>query len=160
MAASSPFPPFPPLPDGPEPPAAAEGITAGTVLEAGDGSERRGAFRSPVEAVRSVGLMLLDDTGYPASPWLVADILDVSCGGFCLLLTEPPGSPFRPHFRVRLNVSMHPDFGQPELEGSLRWFVRAELEHVVTLGVQFDQELPRLPSLLGCRRTQLRVVGP
>jgi hypothetical protein len=165
MAASTPFPPFPEPPGGPDPLEELEGITAATVLQ-GNGhrpaptsDERRIAFRSPVEAVRSIGLMLLDNTGYAASPWLVADILDVSRGGLCLLLAERPDKPFRPHFRVRLNVSMHPDFGQPELAGSLRWFVRAEHERVVTLGVQFDQELPRLPTLLACRRDQPRVLG-
>ena len=165
MAASTPFPPFPEPPGGSDPLGDPPAVTAATVLQGqGDGSassgdERRIAFRSPVEAVRSIGLMLLDDTGYAASPWLVADILDVSCGGFCLLLGERPDQPFRPRFRVRLNVSMHPDFGAPELGGSLRWFVRAEHEHLVTLGVQFDAELPRVPTLLACRRDQPRVLG-
>ena len=165
MAASTPFPPFPEPPGGSSPLPDLEGVIAATVLEGQDqdaaasGDERRIAFRSPVDAVRSIGLMLLDDTGYAASPWLVADILDVSRGGLCLLLAERPDKPFRPHFRLRLNVSMHPDFGTPELAGSLRWFVRAEHEHVVTLGVQFDAELPQLPVLLACRRDQPRVFG-
>lgn len=168
MAAGALFPPFPEQPGSDEPPGTADGstdgITAATVLE-GDqppsavGDDRRGAFRNPVEAVRSIGLMLLDDTGYAASPWLVADILDVSLGGLCLLLVERQDNPFRPHYRVRLNVSMHPDFGSPEIAGSLRWFVRAAHDHVVTLGVQFDTELPKLPVLLACRRDQPRVLG-
>ena len=152
------------------PEVAPHGITAATRLQAGGsdldggaagdgGEDRRGSFRNPVEAVRSIGLMLLDDTGYPASPWLVADVLDVSCSGLCLLVFERPDAPFLPRFRVRLNVSMHPDFGVPELGASLRWFVRAGLEHVVTLGVQFDRELPRPPILLACRRNQPRVLG-
>lgn len=163
MAASVSFPPSPEPAGGPGPLAAAAELTAATVLQAGDpapagsGDERRLAFRSPVDAVRSIALMLLDDTGYAASPWQVADILDVSCGGLCLLLGERPEQPFRPHYRVRLNVSMHPDFGAPELGGSLRWFVRAGL--MVTLGVQFDAELARLPGLLACRRDQPRVLG-
>jgi hypothetical protein len=126
-------------------------LTAATRLAAGEpallGSERRTDFRSPVEVVRSIRLMLLDDTGYPASPWLVADILDLSCGGMCLLIGDPPGSPFRPHARVRLDVSMHPDFGAPTLAGSVRWFTAAGQQQVVSLGVQFDRELPRLPAL-------------
>lgn len=155
--------PLSPMPEG-----TPQGITAATRLQAGapepdgavgGGDERRGAFRNPVEAVRSIGLMLLDDTGYPASSWLVADVLDVSCSGLCLLVFERADAPFCPRFRVRLNVSMHPDFGEPELAASLRWFVRAGLEHVVTLGVQFDRELPRLPMLLACRRHQPRVLG-
>lgn len=164
MTAGALFPPSREQPNGVEPMGTTEGITAATVLQgnhhaAASGDERRCSFRSPVEAVRSIGLMLLDDTGYAASPWLVADILDVSRGGVCLLLVERKENPFRPHFRVRLNVSMHPDFGLPELAGSLRWFVRAEHEHVVTLGVQFDAEMPRLPELLACRRDQPRVLG-
>ncbi len=125
-------------------------IRAATRLAAGEaavgGRERRTDFRSPVEVVRSIRLLLLDDTGYPASPWLVADILDLSCGGMCLLIGAQPGSPFRPHARVRLDLSMHPDFGVPSLAASVRWFTDAG-QQVVSLGVQFDRELPRLPAL-------------
>lgn len=132
-------------------------ITAATRLSAGEPArsarERRSDFRSPVEVVLPVAMMLLDDTGYPASDWLVADILDLSCGGMCLLIGGQPGSPFLPHGRVRLDVSMHPDFGVPTLSGSLRWFTRAG-QQMVSLGLQFDRELPRLPAL------QPAVAGP
>jgi hypothetical protein len=152
----------PPPPTPPEPAFFGAGVKAGTLLQGegkSSGDERRADFRRPVEAARSIGLMLLDDTGYPASPWLLVDILDLSRGGICLLLSEREGSPFQAHFRLRLNVSMHPDFGVPELAGSLRWFVRAEHERLVTLGVQFDRELPKLPTLLACRHDQPRVFG-
>lgn len=164
MAANPTFPPFPEPPESPSSFSMAEGITAATQLSTGTppsgrADNRRSAFRSPVEAARSVGLMLIDPAGEAATPWIVADILDLSCTGLCLLFFERPESRFTAQPRVRLNVSIHPDFGLPELGGTLRWFVRAGFEHMVTLGVQFDEELSRLPSLMPCRRSQPRVLG-
>lgn len=112
------------------------------------GDERRGTFRSPVEAVRSIGLMFLDDTGYPSSPWLVADVLDVSCGGLCLVVAERRDSPLSSRSRVRLNLKVSPDFAMSDLPASVRWSGRAARDHLLILGVQFDTELPMLPALL------------
>ncbi len=115
------------------------------------GDERRGTFRSPVEAVHSIGLMFLDDTGYPASPWLVADVLDVSVGGLCLVVAERRESPFSARSRVRLNLKLGPDMAISDLPASVRWSVPAARDHLLILGVQFDTELPTLPALLASR---------
>jgi hypothetical protein len=114
------------------------------------GDERRGTFRSPVEAVHSIGLMFLDDTGYPSSPWLVADVLDVSCGGLCLVVAERRQSPFSARSRVRLNLKLGP--AMADLPASVRWSVPAASDHLLILGVQFDTELPELPALLAGSR--------
>ncbi len=86
----------------------------------------------------------------PASAWYLADILDVSVGGFCLLITEDQPMPLTQLMRLRLDVRPHPSFGTPVVGAELRWFVRAGF--VVTLGVGFDQPLAEIPALLPCRR--------
>lgn len=121
----------------------------GVALFAEEGG-RRNHLRNPVEACRPIALQMLDEQGAPASAWYLADILDVSVGGFCLLITEDQPMPLTQLMRVRLDVRPHPSFGTPVMGAELRWFVRSGF--VVTLGVGFDQPLPKLPALLACRR--------
>lgn len=112
-------------------------------------AERRGAFRHPVEVSCSIALMLLDGQGEPASPWMVADILDLSLGGLCLLTNGRYNHPFASTTTLRLDLSAQPSFGVKELVASLRWYVRTD--PVVTLGVAFEQPLPALPMLQSSR---------
>lgn len=137
-------------------------VEAGTLLdeslfdldgEASDNDQRR-TYRHPVEVSRPIGLQLLSDSLEPVTGWLLADILDVSLGGVCLLITDSADHPFAPHRRVRLNVTAHPTFGVSELLGELRWFVKSE--YVVTMGIRFEQSLDSLPDLLPCRRSLRR----
>ncbi|MEB3263678.1 MAG: PilZ domain-containing protein [Synechococcus sp.] len=121
----------------------------GVALLAEDGG-RRTHLRNPVEACRPIAVQMLDEHGEPASAWYLADILDVSVGGFCLLITEDQPMPLAQLMRLRLDVRPHPAFGAPVVGAELRWFVRAGF--VVTLGVGFDQPLAQLPALLPCRR--------
>lgn len=133
------------------------GYSAGTTLETSSGASRRHYLRSPVEACRPIALQLLDDRGQPASPWRHADILDVSAGGFCLLITEQDRPlPLTQLMHLRLDVRAHPAFGADEIRAGLRWFVRSG--YVVSLGVGFDAPLSSRPELLPCRRSQPR--GP
>ncbi len=166
------FPPEEPRPPAsdPDPAPAAEGdlagleqllqVEAGTLLYgspgelAGDGHDQRRSYRHPVEVCRPIGLQLLNDGLEAVTVWLLADILDVSLGGLCLLITENTNHPFAPGHRVRLNVTAHPSFGESELLGQLRWFVRSDF--VVTMGIGFDQQLSTLPELLPCRRSVRR----
>jgi hypothetical protein len=121
----------------------------GATLLAEDGG-RRNHLRNPVEACRPIAAQMLDAHGSPASAWYLADILDVSVGGFCLLITEDQPMPLTQLMRLRLDVRPHPSFGTPVVGAELRWFVRAGF--VVTLGVGFDQPLAEIPALLPCRR--------
>ncbi len=139
-------------------------VEAGTLLHgsgedqdgAEPGDDQRRTYRHPVEVCRPIGLQLLNDALEPVTPWLLADILDISLGGLCLLITESTDHHFAPRHRVRVNVTAHPSFGVSDLLGELRWFVKSD--YVVTMGVGFDQQLAELPDLLPCRRAVRRAL--
>jgi len=77
-----------------------------------------------------------------------ADILDISLGGLCLLITDGQ--------ELNVGQALELDFGghrMPEpmqhrgpVQARLRWYVRSG--PVTTLGVGFDSPLPELPELL------------
>mgnify|MGYP006292131317 FL=1 len=119
---------------------------------------RREHARNPVEACRPIGLQLIDDDGAALSGWHQADILDVSLGGFCLLLMEDVPLDLNHLMRLRLDVRPHPSFGVDALLADLRWFVRSGL--IVSLGVGFENPLQELPELLPCRRSEVRPLDP
>ncbi|MCP9791192.1 PilZ domain-containing protein [Vulcanococcus limneticus] len=139
-------------------------IEAGTLLhgsgEDEDGGEpgddQRRTYRHPVEVCRPIGLQLLNDALEPVTAWLLADILDISLGGLCLLITDSTDHHFAPRHRVRVNVTAHPSFGVSDLLGELRWFVKSD--YVVTMGIGFNQQLAELPDLLPCRRAVRRAL--
>jgi len=105
---------------------------------------------------RPIGLQLLNDALEPVTAWLLADILDISLGGLCLLITDSTDHHFAPRHRVCVNVTAHPSFGVSDLLGELRWFVKSD--YVVTMGIGFDQQLAELPDLLPCRRAIRRAL--
>lgn len=125
----------------------AHGFEAGTALggsfPALGGAERRIFFRSPVEVSRPIAVGPAVGTGSPPT-WWSADILDLSSGGFCLLLLAEAG--FQPQDRLRLNLRSQPGFGVAEITTGLRWYVVNGA--VVTLGVGFDEPLDPLPKLV------------
>ncbi|MEA5474596.1 PilZ domain-containing protein [Synechococcus sp. CCY9201] len=133
---------------------------AGTTLQPSigpsDDQDSRRHLRNPVEACRPIAVQVLDDLGQPASAWYLADILDVSVGGFCLLITEDQPMPLAQRLRIRLDVRPHPSFGVDVMPAVLRWFVRSGF--VVTLGVGFEKPLDSLPLLLPCRRSTKRQI--
>ncbi|MCP9850976.1 PilZ domain-containing protein [Cyanobium sp. Morenito 9A2] len=124
-----------------------EPLAAGTALRATqadvDFGNRREHFRSPIEVTRPIGLALASPQGEPISPWISADILDLSTGGLCLVLMA--GQDFEPNAHLVLNLRSQPGFGIEQLPVGLRWFVKGGL--LVSLGVGFDQPFERLPSL-------------
>jgi len=122
--------------------------------DAVDERSRRAHARDQVDTCRPIGLQLIDGDGSPVSAWHQADILDVSQGGFCLLLMEDVPLELSRLMRLRLDVRPHPSFGVDVLLAELRWFVRSGL--VVSLGVGFETPLQRLPELLPCRRAERR----
>ncbi|QEY31254.1 PilZ domain-containing protein [Synechococcus sp. RSCCF101] len=75
--------------------------------------------------------------------WIVADLLDVSLSGFCLLLIGD--HKLESGTEVTLDVSNHPDMGARDLKGSVCWCV-ADI-FVCTIGVRLSEPLARLPKL-------------
>jgi c-di-GMP-binding flagellar brake protein YcgR len=102
--------------------------------------------RETIEACRSIALQLLAADGSALTPWLAADILDLSLGGVCLLLSDDGSLPLQQGMALRLDLRAQPDFQVAQLGASLRWFVPSG--YVATLGVHFDQPLGRLPVLV------------
>ncbi|MFM7652052.1 MAG: PilZ domain-containing protein [Vulcanococcus sp.] len=134
-------------------------LSVWTVLNGRDDADlqsRREHTRNPVEACRPIALQLIDAEGAPISAWHQADILDVSLGGFCLLLMEDVPLELTQLMRLRLDVRPHPSFRVDEVMAELRWFVRSGL--IVSLGVGFENPLQRLPVLLPCRRADRRPI--
>ena len=84
--------------------------------------------------------------------WFYADILDISLGGLCLLITEKHdlqvGQRLLVDFKVHLATDLH------RVAGFVRWFVRSGT--FTTMGVGFSKPLPQLPQLLPERRNRLR----
>ena len=78
---------------------------------------RRLHVRSPVEACRPIGVRLINDDDSPACAWTFADILDISHGAFCLLITEQPDLPITTLMRLRLDLRPHPGFGEDFVHG-------------------------------------------
>ncbi|MGB7563204.1 MAG: PilZ domain-containing protein [Prochlorococcaceae cyanobacterium] len=105
--------------------------------------DRRKYFRYAIEVTKSISLALASADGEAIGPWLSADILDLSVGGLCLVLTA--GQDFEPVNRLVLNLSSQPDFGVEQLPVSLRWYVKGGL--LMSLGVGFDKPFELLPLL-------------
>ena len=133
-------------------------FAAATSLEPQQQLVPRLHVRAPVEACRPIGVQLLNDDGAPACAWTLADILDISNGGFCLLITEHPELEITTLMRLRLDVRPHPGFGVDLLHGELRWFVNSGF--VLSFGVGLDAPLAAIPPLLPCRRASRRELDP
>lgn len=141
-----------------------EGFEAGTILEPladvvdevdadGFGCKRQYP-RLVAPPCRPVTLRT-EGPGEP-SRWFYADILDISHGGLCVLITDSHdlevGEVLTVDFKAhRLPASFG---GDTRLPATLRWFVRSG--HVTTMGVGFVQPLTELPELLPERRHRLR----
>jgi hypothetical protein len=106
--------------------------------------EHRRLERYPVQASRPIAVRLLDDNGQPQGRWFLADILDISRGGLCLLLSGP--MQFQAEQRLQLDLRNHPDFGQQRLECLVRWSHNTTISFC-SLGVVFQEVLPRVPRL-------------
>lgn len=81
-------------------------------------------------------------------PWLVADILDISLGGLCLLLS---GSlELSADQCVELDLQAHPQFPWTRLTVEVRWWISAGT--FTTLGIVFPAPLASIPRLEQERR--------
>ncbi|MCP9917651.1 PilZ domain-containing protein [Cyanobium sp. ATX 6F1] len=118
----------------------------GSLQEEGEkdhGANRREHFRNSIEVTKPISLALASADGEAIGPWYSADILDLSAGGLCLVLTS--GQEFEPVNRLLLNLSSQPGFGVEQISVNLRWYVKGGL--LVSLGVGFDQPFDPPPEL-------------
>jgi hypothetical protein len=117
--------------------------------QAGQALNRRREQRLEVGSVLPVQLRQLPPSQSPGD-WLKADILDISCGGLALLVSDANG--LIEAADVLLDVSSHPDFGAVRLPGCVRWKQAAGGASTLwVLGIQFDRPLARLPRLITAR---------
>ncbi|QVL52912.1 MAG: PilZ domain-containing protein [Cyanobium sp. M30B3] len=135
---------LPPLP--PPPPFEAASILAApdqrSAHAAGSGQDGRRHPREQAPLCRPLTVLL------PSAGCCTADILDISLGGLCLLITH--------NQELRIGQAVTVDFSAHRLpaamqsgglvEARLRWYVRSG--PVTTMGVGFDVPLPALPELL------------
>lgn len=117
--------------------------------EAGQRLDGRRQPRHALGSVRPIQLRQLPPV-QPPGDWLHADILDISCGGLALLVSDANG--LRDAVDVLLDVSSHPGFGVVRLPGSVRWKRAAGgAGSLWVVGVQFDRPLARVPQLVAAR---------
>ena len=117
-----------------------------------NGPESRKLERFPVQGTRPIAMRPLRPDGCPAGPWMLADILDISLGGLCLLLSGPLELERGQH--LQLDLRSHPDFGVLRLEVEARWWMSSEI--FSTLGIAFPVQLPAIPELELERRRERR----
>jgi hypothetical protein len=117
-----------------------------------NGRERRRPERYPVVGSRPIALRPLDPEGQPAGAWMLADILDISLGGLCLLIT---GSlELQPGQMLELDLRSHPNFPWVRMSVQSRWWISAD--SFSTLGLSFEPQLTTIPRLAMERRGQRR----
>ena len=107
------------------------------------GPDARKLERFPVQGTRPIAMRLLGPDGTPAAPWVLADILDISLGGLCLLVSGPLVLERGQH--LQLDLRSHPDFGVLRLEVEARWWMSSE--SFSTLGIAFPAQLRAIPEL-------------
>jgi hypothetical protein len=108
--------------------------------------------RFPVEDSRPVAIRSLDPDGKPNGPWKLADILDISLGGLCLLIIGELELHSLQH--VELDVRSHPAFPWVRHAVEVRWLTSSSA--YTTLGVAFLEPLTTLPKLEPERRSVRR----
>lgn len=149
-------------------------LQAATVLEPVHDGDTDAAEGDPAEAAcrrrhprlvappcRPITVRCLVGGEADPQPWLYADILDISLGGLCLLITAELALELGQRFSVDFRAHRLPDAGERShscLTASLRWFVHSG--YVSTLGLGFEQPLAALPELLPERRQRLRDPNP
>ena len=116
-----------------------------------DDSQRRHE-RLVAPPCRPVPIQLLKSDGALPTDWFYADILDISLGGLCLLITE--GHPVEVGQQLLVDFKAHRISDLHRVPGLVRWFVRSG--SVTTMGIGFADPLLDLPQLLPERRNRLR----
>ena len=107
------------------------------------GPDARKLERFPVQGTRPIAMRPLGPDGAPIAPWVLADILDISLGGLCLLVSGPLVLERGQH--LQLDLRSHPDFGVLRFEVEARWWMSSE--SFSTIGVAFPVQLRTIPEL-------------
>lgn len=108
-----------------------------------NGPEARKLERFPVQGTRPIAMRPLGPDGQPAGPWVLVDILDISLGGLCLLVSGPLELERGQH--LQLDLRSHPDFRALRLEVVARWWMSSD--SFSTLGISFPYQLSTIPEL-------------
>jgi hypothetical protein len=129
----------------------------------GDGGQcQRQHPRAVAPPCRPVLVRLVDREQLRLTPWVYADLLDISVGGLCLLITESldlhVGMDMAVDFKDHQPQQFAPGLPGSRLATTVRWYVAAGF--VTTLGLGFHTPLDELPTLLPERRHRLREVNP
>ena len=102
--------------------------------------------------VGDVALRELDGEQGFVGRWLLVDILDISKGGMCLMVSD--AHHFLADQHLMLDLRAHPDFGVLRLEVKVRWCRCSR--SFTTFGVSFLEALPVVPRLEMERRSERR----
>ena len=116
------------------------------------GSEQRRCTRQAVMAIRPITLRLVDAPDPDGNPWQLADILNISQGGLCLMVAGLES--IAQGHRLELDLRCHPDFATPSLLSQVCWCTSFDL--FTTLGIAFLSPLDRVPQLEPERRSARR----
>lgn len=106
---------------------------------------RREYPREPITACRPIAVQVTAPDDAPTSPWLPADILDLSLGGVCLLISADGAPGLEPGQALTLDLRSQPGFGVERLRCRLIWEVRSGFG--AALGLSFEEPLAMLPAL-------------
>lgn len=127
-------------------------LESGCIVEGADSTwnarDKRRLRRYQVAGSRPVLLRPVIPQSEEELPWLVADILDISLGGLCLLLSG--GLELSADQCVELDLRAHPQFPWTRLTVEVRWWISAGT--FTTLGIVFPAPLPSIPRLEQERR--------
>ncbi len=131
-------------------------LEAATFVMAGEPAgiheEHRAHARQSIECCRPIAVRCLDAEGKPSGRWFLADIMDLSEGGMCLLTSGDPAPELGQW--LLLDLRAHPNFGRTRMRAKLRWYVRAHF--ALTFGVAFASPLRDVPTLAVERRSVRR----
>jgi hypothetical protein len=109
--------------------------------------------RYPVQGTRPIALRRLDRAGRYVGEWMLADILDISLGGLCLLVSG--AVELARGERLILDLRAHPGFRVVRLNVEVRWSdISASF---TTLGIAFPEQLAAIPPLELERRQMRRL---
>jgi hypothetical protein len=127
-------------------------LEGGCIFEQSDAHwaapEKRRMRRYQVAGSRPVLLRPVVAEGQDEQPWLVADILDISIGGLCLLISG--NVELDSEQQVELDLRAHPQFPWTRLTVEVRWWISAGT--FTTLGIVFPVPLAGIPRLEQERR--------
>jgi len=115
-------------------------------------AEQRNTGRITAIGIRPIRLRPMHQPEQPLGPWLVADIINISHGGLCLMVQGLDHADSGQ--LLELDLRNHPPFTSPSLLATVRW--RHAFGHFTTLGIAFFAPLEHIPRLELERRSARR----